>query len=75
MKIAIIGPAYPFRGGLASYNERLATTLQNNNHNVIIYTFTVQYPNFLFPGKTQYSAEKQPNSLNIKQKINDYNEK
>ena len=50
MKIIIIGTAYPFRGGIASFNERLAEELMNMGHEVIIYTFTLQYPNFLFPG-------------------------
>jgi len=66
MKIALIGTAYPYRGGLAVYNERLALELQNVGHDVTVYTFTKQYPNFLFPGKTQYSDESGPENLKIK---------
>ena len=73
MKIIIIGTAYPFRGGIASFNERLAEELMNMGHEVIIYTFTLQYPNFLFPGKTQYSQEPAPEKLIIKPLINSIN--
>ena len=73
MKIAIIGTAYPYRGGLAAYNERLATQFQNEGHQVKIYTFTVQYPNFLFPGKTQYSTDPGPTHLDITRCINSTN--
>lgn len=65
MKIAIIGTAYPYRGGLAAYNERLAEELQHQGHEVTVFTFTRQYPNFLFPGQTQYSDEAGPANLNI----------
>lgn len=73
MKIIIIGTAHPFRGGLASYNERMANELMTEGHDVEIYTFTVQYPSFLFPGKTQFSEEPEPNDLVIYQKINSIN--
>ena len=72
-KIVIIGPAHPLRGGLASYNERLAREFQQQGHEVIIYTFSLQYPGFLFPGTTQYSSEPEPGDLNIKVKINSIN--
>ena len=54
MKIVIVGSAHPYRGGLASFNERLASEFVAEGHDVEIVTFTLQYPNFLFPGKTQY---------------------
>lgn len=72
MKILILGPAWPFRGGLAAYNERLAEELQRNAE-VEIWTFTVQYPNFLFPGKSQYATEPAPANLRIKRMINSVN--
>ena len=50
--IKIIGPAYPYRGGLASYNERLAREFVKQGYLVDLETFTLQYPNLLFPGKT-----------------------
>lgn len=73
-KIIIIGPAYPLRGGgMTSFNERLARALQQNGHTVTIYTFSLQYPGFLFPGTSQYSTEAAPKDLNIKVVINSIN--
>jgi D-inositol-3-phosphate glycosyltransferase len=73
MKIILLGTAHPFRGGLASYNERLAREFQSEGHQVEIYTFTLQYPNFLFPGKSQFSEEPAPSDLTIKRKVNSIN--
>lgn len=72
-KIILIGTAHPFRGGLASYNERLALQLQNEGHEVEIYTFTTQYPNFLFPGKTQYSSSPKNKDIKITRKVSSVN--
>lgn len=52
-RIVIVGPASPFRGGIATGNDILAEELEKN-HQVKIINFTVQYPNILFPGKTQF---------------------
>lgn len=73
MKIIILGTAYPYRGGLAAFNERLAYEFQNQGHEVEIYTFTLQYPKFLFPGKTQYSPDPAPENLTIYRKVNSCN--
>lgn len=72
-KIAIIGPAHPLRGGLASFNERLATEILHAGHAVKIYTFSLQYPSFLFPGTTQYSNEPAPAHIPIEVCINSVN--
>ncbi len=72
-RIAIIGTTYPFRGGLAVFNERLAKELQDMGHEVDIYTFSLQYPNFLFPGETQYSSDPRPPDLHIKEAVNSVN--
>lgn len=53
MKISIIGTAYPMRGGIAQYNSILFRYFSENN-DVKIFSFKRQYPEFLFPGKTQY---------------------
>lgn len=71
--VIIIGPAHPLRGGLASYDERLARAFQSLGDKVSIYTFSLQYPGFLFPGTTQYSSEPAPTDLNIKVCINSVN--
>jgi len=73
MKIRIIGTAYPYRGGLAAFNERLANEYAQQGHDIVIYTFTHQYPNFLFPGKSQYSDAEAPNDLKIIRKVHSYN--
>ncbi|RFC55355.1 glycosyltransferase [Brumimicrobium aurantiacum] len=73
MKIVIIGPAYPYRGGLAVYNERLAKTLEDEGHQVKIHTFSLQYPQFLFPGKTQFVDEVPTYDLNIVRTVNSVN--
>lgn len=71
--VVIIGPAYPLRGGLASFDERLAREFQSQHFDTTIYTFSLQYPSFLFPGSTQYSSEVPPADLNIKVCINSIN--
>jgi glycosyltransferase involved in cell wall biosynthesis len=71
--ILIIGPAHPLRGGLASYNERLAREFQREGHSCALFTFSLQYPSFLFPGTTQYSSEPAPENLTIHVKLNSIN--
>ena len=73
MKIAILGTAWPYRGGIADFNNRLAQEFISEGHEVIIYTFTLQYPSFLFPGKTQFSPDPQPEGLNIIRRLNSVN--
>jgi len=65
MRIAILSPFYPFRGGMAQFSGRLFTELFRSNE-VKAFNFTTLYPNFLFPGKTQFvgpddSAQPLPN--------------
>ena len=73
MKIILLGTAYPYRGGLATFNERLARQFAEEGHEVEVWTFTLQYPSFLFPGKTQYSAENAPEDLNVSRVLNSCN--
>ncbi|MFN3134705.1 MAG: glycosyltransferase [Candidatus Kryptonium sp.] len=56
MKIIIIGPAYPYRGGIAHFTGLLYKNLTRKNHNVKIFNFKRLYPKFLFPGKTQFES-------------------
>ncbi len=78
-KIAILGPAYPLRGGgLATFNERLARAFteymgRGEGNEVFIYTFSLQYPSLLFPGKSQYSDEDPPSDLDIRVRLNSIN--
>ena len=73
MKVIILGSAHPLRGGLASYNERLAREFVRQGHSVQIYTFSLQYPSFLFPGTSQYSDQPAPDDLYIHVKVNSIN--
>jgi D-inositol-3-phosphate glycosyltransferase len=73
MKVVIIGPAYPLRGGLATYNERLARAFQSAGDEVRIVTFSLQYPDFMFPGQTQLSTEAGPTDLAIEVSLNSVN--
>lgn len=71
--IKIIGSAYPYRGGLAAYNERLAREFIAQGYQVEIETFSLQYPRILFPGKTQYADWEAPEGLAIKKSVNSVN--
>lgn len=73
MKIVIIGTAWPYRGGLATFNERLAKQFVAEGHEVELWTFTLQYPSFLFPGKTQYTSEPAPEGLVTRRVLNSCN--
>lgn len=72
-KVVIIGPAHPLRGGLATFNQRLAKEFIQSGHSCSIYSFSLQYPSFLFPGKTQYSDEPAPEGITIHTVINSVN--
>src|SRR2546426_5186828 len=72
-KIIYIGSAYPLRGGLASFNERLSREFMRQGNEISIYTFSLQYPAFLFPGTTQYSSDPAPKDLDIHVRINSMN--
>ena len=73
MKIVILGPAYPYRGGLATIMHTMAREYISRGHDVRIYTFTVQYPSLLFPGKTQYIDGPAPQDLHIERVMNTVN--
>ncbi len=73
-RIIILGSAHPLRGGgLATFNERLARAFMEEGHEVTVYTFSLQYPSVLFPGKTQYTDEEPPGDLDIRVKVNSIN--
>ena len=71
--IVFLGPSYPYRGGIASFSESLAREFTLKGFESTLYTFSLQYPSFLFPGKTQYSEAPRPKDLNIKQVVNSIN--
>ncbi len=57
MKITIIAPVFPFRGGIAQSTEILYHKLKTRGHDVQIINFQRQYPNVFFPGKSQFVAD------------------
>ena len=68
-----MGPAHPLRGGLATFNQRLAKEFIQNGHDCSIYSFSLQYPSFIFPGTTQYTTEPAPKGITIHTVINSIN--
>ena len=73
MKIVIVGTSHPYRGGIAAFTDRLATEFVKEGVDIEVVTFKLQYPSFLFPGKTQYSDAKAPAGFPIERKINSIN--
>jgi glycosyltransferase involved in cell wall biosynthesis len=63
-KLVIIGPAWPLRGGLSAFEKGIQTKID---------TFSLQYPNILFPGKSQYTTDPKPKDVNISVCINSIN--
>jgi len=72
-KLVIIGPAWPLRGGLSAFDEKLATQFTEKGIQTRIDTFSLQYPSFLFPGKSQYTTDPKPINVNIDICINSIN--
>jgi glycosyltransferase involved in cell wall biosynthesis len=74
MKVFIIGPAFPLRGGPAQFNENLCRAMIKEGHNAQIISYSLQYPNFLFPGSTQFETSGvAPTDIKIHTKINTVN--
>jgi D-inositol-3-phosphate glycosyltransferase len=72
-KVIIVGPAFPLRGGIANFNEAFCRALNAAGIDAKIISFSLQYPGFLFPGKTQYDTGKGPQDIVIETKINSVN--
>lgn len=73
-RVIIVGPAHPLRGGgMATFNERMAYAFQEAGDEVEIVSFSLQYPSFLFPGKSQFTTEPAPEGLRISARINSIN--
>jgi glycosyltransferase involved in cell wall biosynthesis len=72
-KVYVIGPAWPLRGGLATFDELLCRALLKDGHEAEIISFSLQYPGFLFPGTTQYDDGPRPEGITIRSLINSVN--
>lgn len=73
MKVLIVGPAWPLRGGLSTFDERLCREFITMGHSCEILSFSLQYPSLLFPGKTQFSSDPKPVDLVIHPVVNSVN--
>jgi len=73
MRITILGPAHPYRGGIADFSNRLAVQFNEEGHDVDIRTFKLQYPRLFFPGKTQYTDSPPPEGIRIRRVVNSIN--
>ena len=75
MKIAFLSPFYPYRGGIAQFGDSLYLALSKSS-DVQAFTFTRQYPDMLFPGKTQYvsgeDTNRHINALRILDSVNPF---
>lgn len=73
-RIYVIGPAWPLRGGLATFDELLCKALNEAGHEAEIISFSLQYPGFLFPGTSQFDeTRKVPQGVKIRSLINSVN--
>ena len=72
-KIILVGPAFPLRGGISDSNHSLAIALRSLGHEVKLLSFSFQYPNFLFPGKSQFDINGMNPKLDISSSINSIN--
>ena len=72
-RYVLLSPANPLRGGIASSTERLAQEIKAQGYEVDIFSFSLQYPAFLFPGKTQYTTDPAPEGIRIHSLINSIN--
>ena len=73
-KLIVVGPASPLRGGIADFNEALAKEIIKSGSQVELISFSLQYPSFLFPGKSQYKTNiSENNELKISSIINSIN--
>ena len=71
-RICLVGPAYPYRGGISHYNTRLAAEFSKRS-DVRIVNFSRLYPEFLFPGKTQYDESGRPLDVSSERLIDSMN--
>lgn len=73
MRIAYLSTFYPFRGGIAQFNASLLRELEKE-HTVQAFTFSRQYPGFLFPGKTQMvTNDQKADTIDSKQVLDSLN--
>ena len=73
-QVIIVGPAHPLRpGGITTFNERLCKAFNENGYQCAIWSFSLQYPSFLFPGTSQFTDAPAPQGITIRSVINSIN--
>lgn len=72
-KVILLGPAFPYRGGIAETQHKFHQALIDQGINTKLWTFTKLYPSFLFPGKTQFDPNKSFQQPKPKRIIHAYN--
>ncbi|MBN1135263.1 MAG: glycosyltransferase [Anaerolineae bacterium] len=60
MRFCIIGPVYPYRGGIAHFTTLLSKALCQRGHQALVVSFKRQYPRWLFPGETDKDPSRSP---------------
>jgi glycosyltransferase involved in cell wall biosynthesis len=60
VRVCVVGPTYPYRGGISHYTTLLVKHLREKGHWTQLYSYTRQYPKFLFPGKTDKDTSTAP---------------
>ncbi len=60
MKVVLIGPVYPYRGGIAHYTTMLHRALRDCGHDVLMVSFKRQYPSWMYPGRSDKDPSKKP---------------
>ena len=71
-KVCLVGPVYPYRGGIAHFTSVLAEEF-GKGHDVLVVNFKRLYPSFLFPGKTQFDTSDEPLDVPSKRLIDTMN--
>jgi glycosyltransferase involved in cell wall biosynthesis len=60
VRVTLVGPVYPYRGGIAHYTTMLDGALRAEGHDVQLVSFSRQYPHWLFPGKSDRDPSQKP---------------
>lgn len=60
MRVVLIGPIYPYRGGIAHYTTMLHRALRDCGHDVLMVSFKRQYPSWMYPGRSDKDPSKKP---------------
>jgi glycosyltransferase involved in cell wall biosynthesis len=64
MKFVLVGPVYPYRGGIAHYTTMLAQTLAKRCSQFLVVSFRRQYPRWLYPGKSDLDPSQETLPVN-----------